>query len=148
MKTSYPTSYPYSNKYGLVFTGKTLNLVAEYIMVRKMEKAENLGLELAYAMRWAMEVATDHLHFIKLVFFLFKRLTKRGYKREKLGEKVDILLDRILDPDTEMLEGGILRKIDVERVIGPPEEVSKIANLRARDRKTAIEKLKRHWEGD
>lgn len=148
MRKKFPESYPYSNKHGLVFTRETLNLVAEYFLNRKKPRSLDIGLELSYILLWTMEKATDHLHFIKLTYFFFKKIIRRKNPNKLNSSGSDELLDRIIDPETYETSNNILRSVDVERIVGDESRIEEIARMRARDRNKEIEKLRARWMGD
>ncbi len=148
MKTRYPNSYPYLNRNNIEFSQEYLSQICYKFLNIHKPKSLEIGWELALIVRWSMEVATSKLHFVKLVHHLTFRALRRGKRPDALGKRLDGVLELLIDPNSEIVEGKLLRKIDVERLVGDDDEVNRIAELRARDRNLVIEKLRKHWQGE
>ena len=146
MKKKFPESYPYFNKHGMAFTAQSLNLVAKYFLERRKPLSLEFGIEISYILLWCMEKAKDPLHFIKLASFYFRKMVRMKHKRP-INTNSE-LLERILEPDSYTLEDRVLKKVDIHRTIGDDDRVQELLDLRSRDRKKEIEKLKKYWEGE
>lgn len=145
MKKKFPESYPYFNKHGVAFTEETLGLMGKYFLERRKPLSLEFGIEICYILLWSMERATDTLHFVKLTSYFFKKMIRRKHKKPT-GTNSD-LLERILDPESFHLENNILKKIDVDRIVGDEDRIQEIVQMRSRDRSKVIAQLKQKWEG-
>ena len=145
MKKSFPKSYPYFNKHGVAFTKESLNLIGKYFINRRKPISLEFGIEICYILLWSMERATDTLHFIKLTSYFFKKMVRRRQKRP-VGTNSDVL-ERILDPASYHIETDILKKVDIDRIVGDENRIQELVQMRSRDRYKEIEKLKKQWEG-
>lgn len=139
----FPSSYPYSNRLGLVFPPRYIDTFLS--KVYKNPQVRNINLELAELLLWAMTTSDTLDKFEKLIYSMIKVLLKRSQiqRKEELKKFVNIeLISGVGMTHKEFEQVEI--NLDVTNSVGKP--ISEITELDRRRRWEMVQKLKEKFQ--
>lgn len=148
---SFPKSSRFSNKHGLQFTTREINILASDLLNDFSPKGLDFGLELTYILLWAVSNCKNKNTMYELSATIYRKVIK--HKMYSGSRSTDDMSTEDLDenwPDESKtaFEERTLMFIDFDNLFGMTTTIEELADMDRRRRSEMVAKLKAKLGGD